>query len=394
MADVDLLSSHFRDDRDKLIDRYILWAANIDRALQVGLHETVNAVHHVVHIGIGTDSRTIPPDFNGAAILHFSDLPTDGCRRLFASAAPCSFRPIAVLEAGDAHLDSLIAGVGHRHPLGIQFFPAIFIVRVSRDGIRLDHFGLPRIHIPVHTDRRGEEITRHTQLSHRVGHVDVDQRTVVHDLAFGGVDEAHPAHVGCQLVDLIERSIAYFQCPDAVLLPAQIKLDEFICFAWMKLMKLDVHPAHPIPFPLEALYQMTTDKSACPAHQCLFQCHSPLIANSNLKISSVTCQARSRSLAKEQINERSGIIACQTLCRSNGWVVFKRMPYAKCTLAAGHPLVMPLSGTIVQPQTYLYNTAWIWGSLMLFLSNHMKPVSMVLGSCSPLAALTAASTHL
>jgi hypothetical protein len=37
-----------------------------------------------------------------------------------------------------------------------------------------------------------------------VGHVEVDQAAVAHDLALGGVDEPHPAHVGRELVDLVE----------------------------------------------------------------------------------------------------------------------------------------------------------------------------------------------
>jgi len=41
-----------------------------------------------------------------------------------------------------------------------------------------------------------------------------------------------------------------------------------------------------------------------------------------------------------------------------------------------------------------YRTAVIFGSFMLLLSHHMKPVSMIFGIFSPLSALTAASTVL
>ena len=39
-----------------------------------------------------------------------------------------------------------------------------------------------------------------------MGHVDIDQHAVVHDLAFGGMNEAHAAHVGGQLIHLVQRA--------------------------------------------------------------------------------------------------------------------------------------------------------------------------------------------
>ena len=59
-----------------------------------------------------------------------------------------------------------------------------------------------------------------------MGHVDVDQRAVVEDLALGGMDEAHPAHIGSQLVDLVKAAIGQRQRFAAVLLQAQVAAPE------------------------------------------------------------------------------------------------------------------------------------------------------------------------
>src|SRR5213593_1585468 len=61
-----------------------------------------------------------------------------------------------------------------------------------------------RHHVPIHADRRREEVPWNGSQRGCVGHVQVDQGVVAHDLALGGVNETHAAHVCGQVVDLVE----------------------------------------------------------------------------------------------------------------------------------------------------------------------------------------------
>src|SRR5450759_4066752 len=130
-ADHDFLFGDGRDGVHQFLDSHILRTADIDGLINLGLHQTVNAVHHVVHVGVGADGAPIAPDINGAAILGFRDFAAHGRRRLFAAAAPGAFGPVAVLEPGDPDLDAVLAAIGHGHAFGIEFFPAVLVIRVG-----------------------------------------------------------------------------------------------------------------------------------------------------------------------------------------------------------------------------------------------------------------------
>ncbi len=127
----------------------------------------------------------------------------------------------------------------------------------------LGHFRLAGLHVAVDADRGGEEVARHAHLRGEVGHVDVDQDAVVHDLALGGVDKAHPAHVGRQLVDLVKGAVVQGQRCLAVLRLAQVEHHKLVGLRGRKLVLLAVDAAHPVAFALQPLNQMASDKSAC-----------------------------------------------------------------------------------------------------------------------------------
>jgi hypothetical protein len=77
-------------------------------------------------------------------------------------------------------------------------------------------------------------------------------------------DEPGAAHVGGELVDLVEPAIDH--------LPAEIRVtqvadDEIVGFGFDILMALEVDPAHPEPVRLEPLHQVPPDKAARTTHQ-------------------------------------------------------------------------------------------------------------------------------
>ena len=99
-------------------------------------------------------------------------------------------------------------------------------------------------------------------------HVDVDQHAVVHDLALGRVDEAHAAHVGRELVDLVEGAAVQGQRGPTVRRLAQIQHHEFVGRRRGELVGLAIHTAYPIALRLEPLHQMAGDEPASAADQC------------------------------------------------------------------------------------------------------------------------------
>ena len=86
------------------------------------------------------------------------DFAADGRRRLFASAAPGAFGPVAVLEPGDADLHAVLAAIGHGHALGVELLPAVLVVRIGGNGLLLVHLRFAGLHVAIDADRGGEEI--------------------------------------------------------------------------------------------------------------------------------------------------------------------------------------------------------------------------------------------
>ena len=78
------------------------------------------------------------------------------------------------------------------------------------------------------------------------------------------MDEPHPAHVGCQLVDLVKDAIFERKRGLAVLRFSQVKEQELIGRRRGEFVLLDIDSAHPVSFSLELLHQMATYEAARP----------------------------------------------------------------------------------------------------------------------------------
>jgi len=154
--------------------------------------------------------------------------------------------------------------------LGIELLPTVFVVGVCRDGFRFRHLRLAELHVAIDADAGGKEVPRHAGDGGAVGHVDVDQGAVAHDLALGRMDEPHPAHVGRKLIDLAGGLVSD---PDGGLaggLLAQVQEQEFGGSAGGKFRGFDVHAAHPIALALEPFDQVTADESTGSAYDRSF----------------------------------------------------------------------------------------------------------------------------
>ena len=108
-----------------------------------------------------------------------------------------------------------------------------------------------------------------------MGHVDIDQRAVAHNLALGRVDEAHTAHVGRKLIDLVSGLALD---PDGGLTSGfltQVQEQEFVGGAGGKVGGFDVHAADPIALALEPFDQVTADESTGSAYDRSFHLFLP-----------------------------------------------------------------------------------------------------------------------
>src|SRR5205809_4395262 len=95
--------------------RHVLGAANIRRALEFGLRESIDTIDHVIDVRVGPDRSPIPPYFDRATVSRLGHLTADGGGRLFATTRPCALGAVAVLKPRDSDVDTVLAAERHVH---------------------------------------------------------------------------------------------------------------------------------------------------------------------------------------------------------------------------------------------------------------------------------------
>ncbi len=270
VLDVDRLAGDFGDDLHQFIHRDIFFAANVDRLVAIGLHQAEDSIHEVVHECVGTHRGAVTPDLDGTPVLDAGNLAAHGGRGFFAAPRPGSARAVAVLKTCNPCDHVAVARVSHGHPLGIEFFPPVLVVRHGGIGLLLGQIGFFLAHVPVDAGGRGKEIAGDAGRGGRVDHVDIAQSAVAHDLAFGRMNEPHAPHVGGKLVDLVDRFPVNHNRLVAVGRLAQIEQRELVPRGRPEFLLFDINATDPVTFSFEFLDQMPANKTTRTAHHsCL-----------------------------------------------------------------------------------------------------------------------------
>ena len=231
------------------------------------MHEEIDALQHIVDIGVGADRRPGSPGLNGPAIFRFGDFSADRGRGLFASASPGAFGAVAILETGDPDLHAVATAVGKGHSFGIELFPAVFVIGEGGIGFFLCKFRFAGLHIAINANGRRKEIPGNAGFGGSVSHIDVDENAIAHDLGFRRMDEAHPPHVGGELVNLIKR--AGYGLLTIRLFP-KVQDHEFIRGSGREFRLFYINAANPIAFLLQFLDEVVGDETARAANQSSF----------------------------------------------------------------------------------------------------------------------------
>src|SRR5271170_3301660 len=109
-----------------------------------------------------------------------------------------------------------------------------------------------------------------------VENVEIDRRRIVHDVGviLAGENKSGAAHIGSELIDLIEPLIDYLTAKISV---AQIADRQVVCFALRIFTEFQIDAAYPKAVLLQPLDQVPADEAPGPTHQrCLYR-HPHLI---------------------------------------------------------------------------------------------------------------------
>ncbi len=135
---------------------------------------------------------------------------------------------------------------------GEQLFPAVTRLRIGRISVlflQRSHLGIFLFRLRVHAGRRREQIPLHIVLLRRFEHVRVDQDVVFRDIGQERGDVANPAHIGRQVVDLID-----VLCGSQAALPhPQVQNLKVVRGRGFVLRVFQIHPTHPMTISLQTL---------------------------------------------------------------------------------------------------------------------------------------------
>ncbi len=243
----------------------------------IGRHQADQAFDAIVHVHVGTGLLAVAPDLDGAAVFSLGNFARDGCRRLFLAAVVGAERPVDVVEAHDARLELVVVVVVAAEFFGEQLFPAVTWLGIGRIRVfflqRRD-FGVLLFRLRVDAGRRREQESLHVVLLRSFEHVRVDQNVVFRDIGQERGDVADAAHVGRQVVNLID-----VLCGSQAVFPdSQIENLKIVCCRSFVLGVFHIYPAHPMTICLQPFYKMMTDEPTCTRYQNpRFICHLRLL---------------------------------------------------------------------------------------------------------------------
>ena len=148
----------------------------------------------------------------------------------------------------------------------MQLLPAVGVLGLGRVGVLLVERRDVRVGLEVlgvDARRRGVEVALDAVLVGRLDRVEVDQRVVVEDRGVVARDEAHPAHVGRERVDVVDAAGRL----EGLLAQAQVADLELVGVDRGVLGHLEVDAADPVAALLEVGHQVVADEAAGSGHE-------------------------------------------------------------------------------------------------------------------------------
>src|SRR5262249_6000947 len=271
------------DDVDQPVDAHQLVAADVERLDNVARRQLERARGAVVDVHEGAGLLAVAPDLDLvlARQLGGDHLAADRGRRLLAAAVIGAVRAVDVVVARHPRGHAEVLAEVPRHALAEQLLPAVAVLRHRRIGILL----LERRHVRpgllvavVDAGRRRIEEALGARFAGRHQHVGADQHRQ-HALGLVGLDEAHAAHVGGEVVDGARPPGG----PPAVVQPA--KIAHLVLHPGDRLVplleRLHVDGADPaVAALLQGAHQMSADKTSGAGHQ-----HKIVLGHESLSVS-------------------------------------------------------------------------------------------------------------
>jgi hypothetical protein len=196
------------DDVDQLVDRDQLARTEVDRIGKVTLVEHLDALDAIVHVHERAGLLAVAPDLDSSAAreLGLDHLAAHRGRRLLPPTVVGPEGSVDVVEARHAGLDPEVLEIVAAHPLAEQLLPAVAVLGHGRVGIGFDercHVRVGLLRRVVDAGRRGVEVARHPRRLSCHKEVGVDQ-DAQHAERLVVLDEAHAAHVGREVEDLVD----------------------------------------------------------------------------------------------------------------------------------------------------------------------------------------------
>ena len=164
------------------------------------------------------------------------------------------------MEPHDARLEAEVLVIMPALPLGEQLLPAVAILGVGRIRVRFlerRDVGLLLEVAGIDAGAAREQIALHFVDPRRLEHVDVDQHAVAHNHRFVVLDEADPAHLGGEAIDLLDPPSRQ----EAVVELAEVEDLELVGTAGGVLGELLVDPTDPVALVLEVIDEVVADEA-------------------------------------------------------------------------------------------------------------------------------------
>mmetsp|Transcript_8562 Transcript_8562/g.21288 ORF Transcript_8562/g.21288 Transcript_8562/m.21288 type:complete len:419 (+) Transcript_8562:572-1828(+) len=205
VVDLELLVLEGHDELRHVVHGDHLLGADVEGLGEVGEHELDDAVDGVVDVAERACLLAVAPHLE--LRLRGDALAAEGGGGLLAAALPGAEGPVDVVEAADAGLHAEVLAVVDGELLRGELLEAVGVLGLCRPGVGLLEarvVGLELGALGVDAGGGGVVEALDGLAAGGLDHVEGDHGVVVEDDGVVGLDEAHAAHVGGEVVDVLD----------------------------------------------------------------------------------------------------------------------------------------------------------------------------------------------